>query len=214
MTEQEWLACTDPQPMLEFLRGTASDRKLRLFACACCRRLWHLLTDERSRNAVEVAEQFADGRKTTDEISARFHDAEPVKYDFHHNYFAADAASRCLHRSHGLVPKSIQWAVTSAAPEDGKATAATAETTEQTGLVRCIFGNPFRPVTINPSWLTSTVIQLAEAIYHERAFERLPILADALEDAGCSSAEILAHCRQGGEHCRGCWVVDLVLGKE
>jgi hypothetical protein len=69
-------------------------------------------------------------------------------------------------------------------------------------------------LTLNPSWLTLTVRQLTQAIYDEGAFERLPILADALEDAGCDNADILNHCRQPGEHVRGCWVVDLVLGKE
>jgi len=78
----------------------------------------------------------------------------------------------------------------------------------------CIFGNPFRPVTLNPAWRTATVIALAEAIYADRAFDRLPILADALEEAGCTSAEVLNHCRQPGEHVRGCWAVDLVLGKQ
>jgi hypothetical protein len=76
-----------------------------------------------------------------------------------------------------------------------------------------IFGNPFHPVTVNPAWLTSTVVSLATAIYADRAFDRLPILADALEDAGCTNADMLNHCRQPGEHVRGCWPVDLLLGK-
>jgi hypothetical protein len=80
--------------------------------------------------------------------------------------------------------------------------------------IRCILGNPFRPVSLDPSWLTSTVVALAEGIYADRAFDRLPILAGALEDAGCGHADILAHCRGDGPHARGCWVVDLVLGKE
>ncbi|MBL8798455.1 MAG: hypothetical protein JNM56_31460 [Planctomycetia bacterium] len=83
----------------------------------------------------------------------------------------------------------------------------------QLRLLRDIFGNPFRPVAVEPTWLTSTVASLAQAIYDERAFDRLPILADALEDAGCDNADILNHCRQPGEHVRGCWCVDLVLGK-
>ncbi|MBL8796949.1 MAG: hypothetical protein JNM56_23815 [Planctomycetia bacterium] len=79
--------------------------------------------------------------------------------------------------------------------------------------MRCIFGNPFRRDTVNPAWFTSTVVSLAQAIYDERAFDRLPILADALEDAGCTNADMLKHSREPGEHVRGCWCVDLLLGK-
>jgi hypothetical protein len=81
-------------------------------------------------------------------------------------------------------------------------------------ITRCVFGNPFRPVIANPAWLTPTVVSLAEGIYADRAFDRLPILADALQDAGCSHEDILTHCRSDGPHCRGCWVVNLVLGKQ
>jgi hypothetical protein len=81
-------------------------------------------------------------------------------------------------------------------------------------LITELFGNPFRPVPVDPNWLTSTVVALAVGIYGERAFDRMPILADALQDAGCDSAEVLDHCRQPGEHVRGCWVIDLLLGKE
>src|SRR5207244_889434 len=88
------------------------------------------------------------------------------------------------------------------------------ESRRQIALCRCIFGNPFRPVTVNPEWLTSTVIELARGIYDERAFDRLPILGDALQDAGCDNEDVLNHCRGDGPHARGCWVVDLVLGKE
>ena len=85
---------------------------------------------------------------------------------------------------------------------------------EHSTILRDIFGNPFRPVAFDPAWRTSTAVGLAEAIYDERAFDRLPILADALQDAGCEDADILGHCRGDGPHVRGCWVVDLVLGKE
>lgn len=77
-----------------------------------------------------------------------------------------------------------------------------------------IFGNPFRPVELDPRWITSTVFDISQAIYQERAFDKMPILADALMDAGCDSEEILNHCRGDGPHVRGCWVVDLLLGKE
>ena len=90
----------------------------------------------------------------------------------------------------------------------------TTERIAQCDLIRDIFGNPFRPVTVDPRWQTETVVALATGIYAERAFDRMPILADALEDAGCDHADILTHCRGDGPHVRGCWVVDLVLGKE
>ncbi|OAI54376.1 hypothetical protein AYO44_03650 [Planctomycetaceae bacterium SCGC AG-212-F19] len=81
-------------------------------------------------------------------------------------------------------------------------------------LLRDVFGNPFRRVKVDPAWRTSTVVALAEPIFAERAFDQMPVLGDALEDAGCIDTEVLAHCRAGGEHVRGCWVVDLLLGRE
>ena len=92
----------------------------------------------------------------------------------------------------------------------------TKERLAQSNLLRDVFGNPFRPVAVEPAWLAwggGTVRQLAQAIYDERAFERLPVLADALEEAGCTNADVLGHCRQPAEHVRGCWVVDLLLGR-
>jgi hypothetical protein len=88
------------------------------------------------------------------------------------------------------------------------------ETSAQAGLLRCIFGHPFRPTTINPSWLTATVVSITHSIYEERTFDRMPILADALEESGCDHTDILNHLRQPGEHVRGCWVLDLLLSKE
>ncbi len=88
------------------------------------------------------------------------------------------------------------------------------ESIRQSAFAQDIFGNPFRLVTVYPDWLTSSALSLAEGIYAERAFDRLPILADALEDAGCDAAELLAHLRGDGPHVRGCWALDLVLGKE
>jgi hypothetical protein len=84
----------------------------------------------------------------------------------------------------------------------------------QCEILRCVLGNPFRSVTLDPTWLTPTVTQLAIAIYHDRSFDRMPVLADALSDAGCDNEDILNHLRQPGVHVRGCWVLDLVLGKE
>jgi hypothetical protein len=81
------------------------------------------------------------------------------------------------------------------------------------GVIRDIFGNPFSPVSFDPSWQTSTTVGLARTIYESRDFATMPVLADALEEAGCDSPDVLAHCRGPGPHVRGCWVVDLVLGK-
>jgi len=81
-------------------------------------------------------------------------------------------------------------------------------------MLRDIFGNPFRPVAFDPRWQTADVLALARGIYEDRAFDRMTLLADALMDAGCDHDDILGHCRGDGPHGRGCWVVDLVLGKE
>ncbi|QDU18833.1 hypothetical protein ETAA1_07290 [Urbifossiella limnaea] len=93
------------------------------------------------------------------------------------------------------------------------ARARSTETAEQVRLLRDIFGNPFHPVALDPAWRTEAVVGLARGAYEDRAFDRLPVLADALEDAGCADGAVLAHCRGPGPHVRGCWVVDLVLGK-
>jgi catechol 2,3-dioxygenase-like lactoylglutathione lyase family enzyme len=95
-----------------------------------------------------------------------------------------------------------------------EATLGTAEGNTQADLVRCIVGNPFRPVAVDPAWLRPGVVELARTIYEDWACDRMPELADALEQAGCANADILAHCREPGPHVRGCWVVDLLLGKE
>jgi hypothetical protein len=103
------------------------------------------------------------------------------------------------------------------AGDDAADRALESERPKQLHLFRDVFGNPFRPVTIQPAWLgwnEGTVVKMAQAIYDERAFDRMPILADALEEAGCTNQDILSHCRSGGEHVRGCWVVDLLLGKK
>jgi len=244
MTEAEWNACADPQPMLEFLQGKASDRKLRLFAVACCRRIWHLLSDERSRRAVEVAEDFADGLARDEELQTAFTSAGDVPCDptpalttplSEHtdsarmvfagfcasstaSYAARNTAARHI-LPYNLLRRAAEAMAYGAFDVSDPAFTASdlAEDVERIGqaaVVREIFGNPFRPVTLDPIWLTSIVQNLAAIIYDERAFDRLPILADALEDCGCTNADILNHCRQPGEHVRGCWVIDLLLAKE
>jgi hypothetical protein len=226
MTEAEWDACADPTPMLESLRGKASDRKLRLFAVACCRQVWAWMTDERSRRGVETAERYAEGLVSEDELQ----DARrgtggawtTVWGDGWHIYQAARAAHFACEASADkllLVPNETKTAARNSidfgvSPDEAEKIAS--ETARQPNLLRDLFGNPIRPAALDPAWLAwndGAVRKMAQAIYQERRFADLALLADALEDAGCADAVILAHCRGGGEHVRGCWVVDLLLGK-
>jgi hypothetical protein len=228
MTEAEWLACTDPAPVLGFLRGKASDRKLRLFACACCRHIWQYMPDERGRNAVEVAERLADSMATNAERRAAalaagavdlgrggaascavavsaMHAAERASANA--AYIFGSATSTEPYRRRGANNPAYQPAFTRASNKERVA---------QILLVREVFGNLFHPVVADPVWLAwngGTVVKLAQAIYSERAFDRLPVLADALEEAGAHNTEILAHCRGLGPHVLGCWCLDLLLGK-
>jgi hypothetical protein len=207
MTEAEWLTATDPTPMLEFIRSKASDRKLRLFAVAYYRKLSHMpdcnenirkILDVTERS-VEVAELYADRLATDDEFYAAIASINMIGEI--RNFSAAYVTppnTRVVCEA-PPVPSGEDW-------EEG-------QRGKKLVLLHDICGNPFRPVALNSSWLTSTVLALASGIYEERAFDRMPILADALQDAGCDNEEILNHCRQPGEHCRGCWVVDLILSK-
>lgn len=213
MTEAEWLACTDSLGMLDFVWEGASNRKRRLFAVACCRRVWNRLKDERLRKAIEAAEQHADQLRTDEELTE-----------------AMQAASALAPRTGWRVEAAVGWCCCgSATPTDDMVQmgqyvirhicgVAPREGHAQTKLFRDIFGNPFHPPpTIEPAWLTwndGAVVKLAKEIYDQRAFERMAELGDALEKAGCKDADILKHCRQGEAHVRGCWVVDLLLGKE
>jgi hypothetical protein len=224
MTEAEWLACTNlPEMMYElYERNRYSLRQERLFSCACCRRIWHLLTDERSRVAVQVAEHYIDGLASWDELETAWRASQGF------GGFAAGAADCASSPERVLGSNAIDvasYASNAAFYADPRASKAKAdrdramlaEQAAQADLLRDIAGNPFRATpTADPAWLTwrdGTVRRLAETIYNERRFADLPVLADALEEAGCTDAEILDHCRGGGEHVLGCWMVDLVLAK-
>jgi hypothetical protein len=243
MTESEWLTGIDPNPMLKFLQyRRVSERKRRLFAASCCRRVWHLLLDERSRQAVEFAECCDDWSavdrqrvgmceaafQAARDLSARYRQLTDGDISSSHPLYreawmylrAANAATLTVHdNAWDSAVAASDWAAVATGLEmggdadryhrDGQA-----ERQHQAGIVRDIFGNPFRPVTVDPSWLTADVRLLAAGIYEEKAFDRMPILADALQDAGCTNDDILSHCRSEGPHVRGCWVVDLVLGKQ
>jgi len=179
-----------------------------------------MLPDEENRHAVEVVEKFADKQACKQDLKAAHAAAYATALDPDYNPVlkamgvnAPTAALWSAHDAIALVGKYTPERVTrnaySRSAEDS-------ENRVQCDLLRCIIGNPFRPATVDSSWLefqANTIPNLARSIYHDRAFAYLPILADALEDAGCNDSNILDHCRQPGEHFRGCWVVDLLLGK-
>jgi hypothetical protein len=212
VTEEEWLGSTDPRPMLEFLRGKASDRQLRLFACAYCRAVrgtQHLLPG----TAVAVAERYVDGLASDEDLTAERRGA-PFPNEYADWVVAPSAYAGAW--------QAVAW-LTSARdlmmidPDACRHVPVPLDDTvaRSVSLLRDILGpRPFRPVAFDPAWQTARVVALARATYDDCAFDRLPTLADALEEAGCDNADILAHCRGPGPHVRGCWVVDLLLGKQ
>jgi hypothetical protein len=240
MTEADWLAGSDVTAMLTFVEGKVSQRKLRLFAVACCWRTWSLLADHRSRKAVKVATRYADGevgeRERTDAYLAARAAADELAVtecggdcgpDTAPAFQAAIAArnavgvfrsasdltavSRAVVRARGQVQLRPSLARRLRTPVDWPAVAE-AEWSVQAALLRDIVG-PLRAVPFEPGWKTEMIVQFAQTIYENRDFGALPILADALEDAGCVNSAILDHCRQGGEHTRGCWVIDSLLAR-
>ena len=216
MTEQEWLCCADhPREMDEFLyhRQTGRTgglfghmreqkwevtppRKWSLVACAYCRRFSGRTQWDELAPLVELAEQL-DGRQ--EESGAGLTVSNTAYTIFY------EVQQECMF---GMYDNEVE-----------------ANELEETWYTVCrswcdvlrdIFGNPFRPVSVNPTWLAwnrGAVVGIARTIYDDNAFDLLPILADALKDADCDDEEILQHCRDGGPHVRGCWVVDSMLGR-
>jgi hypothetical protein len=194
MTETEWLVNDKPRVMIEFLRGRISDRKLGLLAVASARSTDHKSRGVRAR--WEIAERYFEGRATTTDVR---------------RFWGRESYSWPTWPEHPL-----EWAL--ALTNNAPARHPVPWHEKMVRLLRDIIGPlPFRTVLVAPTWLAwndGAILKMAQLIYDDRAFDRLPLLADALEDAGCTDADILAHCRSGGEHVRGCWVVDLLLGKE
>ncbi len=219
MTETDWLAADDPEPMLTNLRSEAGDRKLLLFAVACCQRFRHHLEDERSRRVLDAAEGFADAEVTRGEFNEAGEHSENALDEIAESrvvaYAAAETAMTVAKDWYLAVVQSAVWIAARDNPTAVWDEALhAAERSHQYQLLCCLIGPlPARPVALDPAWLTSSVVGVAHAIHDARAFDDLPILADALQDVGCDDAGVLGHCRGGGPHARGCWVVDLVLGK-
>lgn len=206
MTEAEWHQLGNPRAILRAVRDRVSDRKLRLAACACCRAVWPALRKS-SRKAVEVGEQLADGP-----ISEAIRDAAAraaIEAACTTGWGAFESAANMAYRA----VLNDGWYAADWTVGYGPAGA------REVALLRDIFGTvPFRVVSVVPSvsaWSDRLVVRLARRIYDERRWGDIAILGDALLDAGCDNEDILAHCReQGSVHARGCWVIDLLLGKE
>lgn len=232
-----WETSARPERMLE-LHPPRCDRKGRLLLAACCRMCWGLLPDARSRHAIDTAERWADELSEDSErleaalgaeeaaviANARY---EEVNGELHTEMWRLthggpvpgriaalhdDADHQNRERIATLVAHTT--VITAPLPTDFRRAVRLPDSPVAVAILRDIFGNPFQPVAFSPDWRTDTAIALASQMYESREFSAMPILADALQDAGCDNTDILSHCRDANQpHVRGCWVVDLVLGK-
>jgi hypothetical protein len=232
---RRWKTSTDPVEMLRLLEGPVSARKMRLFWAACCRRLWGRMARPRNESLllrIEVAERRADGRSSKREWAAALRPLPSLAGHVGHLLRAALGedwpdpepvwAEGPSHAVDWIIWESLladaRWKASrrKAASRWGFREAGldvAGERAAQCDLLRDVFEAPFPRAHAGPWWRTPAAVGLATAVYEDRWFQGLPILGDALEEAGCTSVDALAHCRQGGEHVPGCWVLDTVLGK-
>ena len=222
MREAEWLTCGDPERMINHLPGRRGyARKLLLLGCACCRLVWDQMPDERLREAVRTAERFADGEVSADQFTQATAATYRVSTELQESgtadevslniAYATGTLQRVLdrggYRAAGYVERQTSF-VDASDPERA------VYREQHVALILDIFAVLYLTPDheIAPEWLTTDVVALAEGIYEERAFDRMPILADALQDAGCDSEEVLKHCRDANQtHVRGCWVLETIL---
>jgi hypothetical protein len=237
MTELEWNTSTEPGAILHLVAkdGSVSVRKLRLVAAGCCRRIIDWIRLPQSQQAIAAAARFADGMASPAELAAAraaAHTARPAPLGtagpLINAWLAAvhtaepDAweAAFLTSQEASVVPALAaeeQWRARTGVdelPEAEWLASLAQERGRQLALIRDIIGNPFRPAEIAVDWGSPAVQHLVERIYNDEAFSEMPALADALEAADCRDAEILTHCRSGGPHVRGYWVVDRLLAKE
>ena len=235
MTEWEWCQCADPIRLLAYLNRPQGDRKLLLYAVACCREHQHHLRHAVSRDAIEWAARFADGDVDRDEESHRLEWAsEGAAYECETSLArehvadwvesGARESGASLRHLHGRIAARRHSATHAAYFANALLSLDTTDPFDPTlsrherllsvEPLRDIFGNPFRPVACDPAWRTDTAVSLATQMYETREFGAMPILADALQDAGCDNPDILNHCRDTSlPHVRGCWVIDLLTGR-
>jgi hypothetical protein len=229
VTEAEWLASEDPEgPLLYLTDSAVSNRKLSLFGCACVRRVWGALADDRLRRALEVAERFADGLATPRQLASARKAAQKLCKGI--GDIIADHGPMAVGAVCGqgvsvfTVAESTGAVAAEAWSDEGVSwdTAHAQERRAQAALLRDIFGNPFMPVVVAEAWLTPAITRLAQAAYDARRLPEgsldpsgLAVLADVFEEGGCAEEEILGHLRQPGQvHVCGCWCLDLILKKE
>jgi hypothetical protein len=242
VTEAEWLACDNADRLFEFVSSTpstlsrgarwlglagasssvASGRQMRLYACACCRQI-PLLSGRAAalQEVLDVVESYADGRAGATDLKTADNDVTGAVKGILDAAGANDLGALIISPDRGELTMLARaaMAVSSAVngPRAARVFALLAGVACESATLRCVFGNPFRPPTRLPpevlGWNDGTVRRIAEGIYGERAFARLPILADALLDAGSEDEDVIEHCRSAGTHVRGCWVVDLILGR-
>jgi hypothetical protein len=222
--------------LLRAVAPQATPRQLRLFAVACCRAAWDWFTEESSRAAIRAAEQFADGLASVSDLDAVRREAYRARAAGPVYKMAADVAKRDARQAADLVVLFASWAgmahrtdhagrahngrrllellrdVFGNTPFRGRPRLGKID--YSMGRDCDIFGNNFCPIVFDPHWKTAAACGIAAAMYNSRDFGSMPILADALEEAGCDLPRILTHCRMAGGHVRGCWVVDIVLAKQ
>jgi hypothetical protein len=227
MTEAEWLTGTDLAPSLEFVEGRLSPRRARLLAAALCRATGSMFAHPDLARALNEVEWYADGRAGARElgsVSQKFRLLAIQHYERSLRFAELDAPDTART---DLAQSEFAWAVVCASAVSvtvrdvamrlgGEVTRSLGEEFAATcrDCVREVVGNPFRQVAFAPAWRTSTAVGVATKIYDTRDFGAMPILADALQDAGCDSDDVLNHCRDPKQtHVRGCWALDGVLGK-
>jgi hypothetical protein len=213
LSEEEWLACADPLQLIDGHPTPLDERKLLLWACACCRQVWDVLASQRQK-AVLVTERYADNLASQGELIASWDASKSSLWDAWLFSIQPPSIARCVtFAAHTAALHA--WCRAWGHP-DTKPAARSRIQQQEADLFRHIIGDPFHPRRIQPDWLTwqgGTVLHLARVLANEGRNHEFPILGDALEDAGCTDSVILDHCRQGGHHPRGCWLLDQLTGR-
>jgi hypothetical protein len=214
MTEAEWLACNEAIRLYGAVHEQISTRKHRLFLAVCFRSVWDSLADDVQR-VIQVNEWFAEGQATARDMERACLECKNVRTELPMRIIES-----LMEYRPSFAPLDVIAREQSIKAEPNLSVSHAGCAFGHAQLFREVVGNPFRPITIDPTWLTSNTRSLAQAAYDERALPsgrldnaRLAILGDALEDAGCTDRAILDHLRGPGPHARGCWAVDLLLDK-